>query len=59
MKGKIEDEQLDDTPLTLRELTRIKEQFVKVLTGMYHSRIDYPTQNETESEPEPSREASP
>lgn len=59
VKGKIEDEQLDDTPLTLRELTRIKEQFVKVLTGMYHSRIDYPTQNEAESEPEPTREASP
>ncbi|MGD8866239.1 MAG: HDIG domain-containing protein [Gemmatimonadales bacterium] len=59
VKGKIDDSQLDDTPLTLRELTRIKEQFVKVLTGMYHSRIDYPTQTETESEPEPSREASP
>lgn len=58
VKGKIEDSQLDDTPLTLRELTRIKEQFVKVLTGMYHSRIDYPVQNETESEPTPSREAS-
>jgi membrane-associated HD superfamily phosphohydrolase len=59
VKGKIEVGQLDDTPLTLRELTRIKEQFVKVLTGMYHSRIDYPTQNEIESEKEAVREASP
>lgn len=58
VKGKIEDGQLNDTPLTLRELTRIKEQFVKVLTGMYHSRIDYPTQTEVESEVEMTREAS-
>jgi putative nucleotidyltransferase with HDIG domain len=59
VKGKIEDGQLDDTPLTLHELTRIKEQFVKVLTGMYHSRIDYPSPNDTESEEKPDGEASP
>jgi putative nucleotidyltransferase with HDIG domain len=58
VKGKIEDGQLNDTPLTLKELTRIKEQFVKVLTGMYHSRIDYPSQNDAESE-EPDGEAAP
>ncbi|MGD8699797.1 MAG: HDIG domain-containing protein [Gemmatimonadales bacterium] len=59
VKGKIEDGQLNDTPLTLHELTRIKEQFVKVLTGMYHSRIDYPSPNDTESEEKPDGEASP
>jgi membrane-associated HD superfamily phosphohydrolase len=28
--------------LTLRQLELIKEQFTRVLVGMYHSRIDYP-----------------
>jgi putative nucleotidyltransferase with HDIG domain len=35
--------QLDDAPLTFQDLSRIKEQFVIVLNGMYHHRIDYPT----------------
>ncbi len=40
--AKIADGQLDDAPLTLREIAQIKEQFVKVLSGIYHHRIDYP-----------------
>lgn len=44
--GKIALGQLDETPLTLRELTLIKEQFASVLSGMYHHRIDYPTTRE-------------
>lgn len=42
--GKISQGQLDEAPLTLHDITRIKEQFVAVLTGMYHHRIDYPAQ---------------
>lgn len=42
--GKIAEGQLEDAPLTMRELSRIKQQFVTVLLGMYHHRIDYPTQ---------------
>ena len=42
VRGKMDAGQLDETPLTLGELTRIKEQFASVLTGMYHQRIDYP-----------------
>jgi hypothetical protein len=34
--------QLDDAPLTLAQLNQIKREFLRVLTGMYHSRIDYP-----------------
>ena len=44
VEGKMVQGQLDETPLTLREITQIKEQFVAVLTGMYHHRIDYPPQ---------------
>jgi hypothetical protein len=42
VEGKISQGQLDEAPLTLHDITRIKEQFVAVLTGMYHHRIDYP-----------------
>jgi cyclic-di-AMP phosphodiesterase PgpH len=41
--GKVEAGQLDDTPLTMRELTAIKAELTSVLSGMYHQRIDYPT----------------
>jgi cyclic-di-AMP phosphodiesterase PgpH len=40
--GKIAHGQLDEAPLTMRDIARIKEQFASVLTGMYHHRIDYP-----------------
>jgi cyclic-di-AMP phosphodiesterase PgpH len=40
--GKIQDGQLDEAPLSLREIRLIKEQFLKVLTGVHHQRIDYP-----------------
>lgn len=48
---KMSENQLDDAPLTLREITKVKEQFVKVLSGMYHSRLDYPLQNNQASKP--------
>lgn len=34
--------QLDDAPLTLRDLDRIKREFVRVMSGTYHKRIGYP-----------------
>jgi cyclic-di-AMP phosphodiesterase PgpH len=39
---KIAEGQLDQSPLTLREIDVIKETLASVLTGMYHHRIDYP-----------------
>lgn len=39
---RIDQGQLRDAPLTLRQLEVVKEQFSRVLIGMYHSRIDYP-----------------
>lgn len=38
------DGQLDECDLTLRDLTRIKEAFFKILTGIHHQRIKYPEQ---------------
>jgi len=43
VQSKISDGQLDQSPLTLREIDLIKESLVSVLTGMYHHRIDYPS----------------
>ncbi len=40
--GKIRHGQLDESPLTFEDIARIKEQLTKVLSGMYHHRIDYP-----------------
>lgn len=42
---KMSEGQLDAAPLTLREVDVIKQQFVTVLTSMYHHRLDYPLQN--------------
>jgi cyclic-di-AMP phosphodiesterase PgpH len=43
VQAKIADGQLDQSPLTLREIDLINESLVSVLTGMYHHRIDYPS----------------
>ncbi|MBI5180133.1 MAG: HDIG domain-containing protein, partial [Nitrospirae bacterium] len=36
------DEQLNECDLTLKDLSAIKESFTKVLSGIFHHRIDYP-----------------
>ena len=40
--ARVDDGQLDDAELTLRNISQIKEAFVEQLLGMYHSRIQYP-----------------
>ncbi len=42
IRAKINDGQLDDCPLTLRELAILKDSFSGTLRSMLHSRIDYP-----------------
>ncbi len=39
---RVEDGQLDDAELTLKNIRQIKDAFVGQLLGMYHSRIKYP-----------------
>ncbi len=41
--AKLRDGQLDNTELTLRDLTRIGEEFLTILIGVHHTRIDYPS----------------
>jgi cyclic-di-AMP phosphodiesterase PgpH len=40
--ARVEDGQLDEADLTLRNIAQIKDAFVGQLLGMYHSRIKYP-----------------
>ena len=39
---KVKSGQLDNCNLTLRDLNKIKECFLKALNGIYHKRIEYP-----------------
>jgi len=43
IESKRQDGQLDEAPLTMREIGVLKDTFVMVLSGIYHHRIDYPT----------------
>ena len=40
--SKVADGQLDEAPLTLGEIARVKDQFVTILGGVVHRRIEYP-----------------
>jgi putative nucleotidyltransferase with HDIG domain len=42
VKKRFEDGQLDECPLTMKDLTRIKAAFLVVLVGIYHTRVKYP-----------------
>ena len=58
VRGKLEDGQLSDSPLSLRDIDEICEAFSDILKGVYHERIEYPIVShyasrpaETETEP--------
>lgn len=40
--------ELDECELTLRDLTRIKKSFLKILVGIYHQRIKYPDEKKSD-----------
>ena len=42
VRGKLEDGQLSNSPLTLRDIDKICEAFCTVLNGVFHERIEYP-----------------
>ena len=46
VKSRYEEGQLDETDLTFNDLTKIKESFLAVMSGIYHRRIEYPGQSE-------------
>lgn len=54
--GKYESGQLDKADLTFSDLDKIKNAFVNILAGYYHSRIEYPNQRDPEADAENTRE---
>lgn len=47
IQERLADSELDECPLTLRDLNLIKESFVNILTGIFHGRIKYPDQEKS------------
>lgn len=54
-KAKIDSGQLDECKLTFADITTIKNTFIDILSGYYHSRIKYPNQKD-DDEPEEKKE---
>jgi len=48
-KIRIDDGQLDRSPLTFRDIYKIKESFLSILISQHHKRIRYPQQDELEN----------
>lgn len=46
INSKIEQKQLNNCDLTFSDITKIKETFLQILVGYYHSRIKYPSQKD-------------
>ena len=57
IQSKIDNHQLDNCPLTFGDLTKIRESFVQILAGYYHSRIEYPNQKDPDGEEKSASEA--
>ncbi|MCL1877949.1 MAG: HDIG domain-containing protein, partial [Defluviitaleaceae bacterium] len=43
IRGKLNDDQLADSQLSIKDIAVIEQSFFRVLKGMYHERISYPT----------------
>jgi putative nucleotidyltransferase with HDIG domain len=44
IKARIDDGQLSEAPLTLIDLEKISTEFLRILQSLYHSRIEYPSE---------------
>lgn len=50
VEGNIADNQLNDCPLTFRQIKIIKDAFLNILVGVYHKRVEYPEDKKGEQE---------
>lgn len=48
INDRLESGQLDNSPLTLKDIDKIRESFKSILIGQHHKRIRYPDQDEIE-----------
>ncbi|MEW6196203.1 MAG: HDIG domain-containing metalloprotein [Bacteroidota bacterium] len=49
ISARIDDGQLDNAPITFKDIKKIREAFFNILVGHHHKRIKYPKQEELES----------
>jgi membrane-associated HD superfamily phosphohydrolase len=47
-KTRSDDKQLEDSPVTFKDIKIMKEEFLNILLGQHHKRIKYPRQDEVE-----------
>ena len=47
-KSRIDDRQLEESPVNFRDIKIMKEEFLNILLGQHHKRIKYPKQEEAE-----------
>jgi hypothetical protein len=55
-KARIDSGQMNDSPVTYSDITKIKETFLTILLGQHHRRIRYPKQDELEKGVEEDKE---
>ena len=48
IKDRISSGQLNESPITFGNISKIKESFITILIGQHHKRIKYPKQDEME-----------
>ncbi|HET6527982.1 MAG TPA: HDIG domain-containing protein [Balneolaceae bacterium] len=54
---RVNEGQLSRTPLTFQDLSSIKKTFLNILVGIYHSRVDYPEDDEAEAKEKAKKKA--
>ena len=42
LDARVEDGQLDESPITFEDLARVRESFIPILTALFHARVHYP-----------------
>lgn len=55
--ARVNEGQLSKTPLTFQDLTTIKNTFLNILVGIYHSRVEYPKDKEGDAKKEQKADA--
>lgn len=49
INAKVEHKQLDNSGLSFRDVSKVKDTFVQILAGYYHNRIEYPNQKDPDA----------
>lgn len=57
IRARLEDRQLDECALTLKDLENIREAFILILEGIYHPRVEYPKLRSSEDSATPPQPA--